>query len=185
MVFVIAFDLHFSLKVFFLFIVFFKPTKFLTNQLTEHSSFLIRRLFAWFDFSVNILLRSNTVFIITRHGLHGKPASYIYRSCYLLQQCGFAKLRFKIGQANFTLNDSRYYVSQKFDHILKILFWFHICRHHIPPDGTTAVALDEFFISESVLESSLPQEEQIMHEGISTSKVSASLLQGNMVPIII
>ena len=27
---------------------------------------------------VNILLWSNTVFIITRHGLHGKPASYIY-----------------------------------------------------------------------------------------------------------
>ena len=113
---------------------------------------------------------------------------YIYRSCYLLQQCGFAKLRFKIGQANFTLNDGRYYVSQKSDHILKILFWmfrFHIYRHHIPPDGTTAVALDEFIISESVLESSLPQEEQVMHEGISTSKVSASLLQGNMVPIII
>ena len=68
---------------------------------------------------VNILLQSNTVFIITRHGLHGKPASYIYRSCYLLQQCGFIKLRFKIGQANFTLNDGRYYVSHKFGHILK------------------------------------------------------------------
>ena len=89
---------------------------------------------------------------------------YIYRSCYLLQQCGFAKLHFKIGQANFTLNDG---------------------RHYILPDGTTTVALDEFLISESVLESSLPQEEQVMHEGISTSKVSASLLQGNMVPIII
>ena len=40
-------------------------------------------------------------------------------------------------------------------------------------------------MAESVLESSLSQEEQVMHEGISTSKVSASLLQGNMVPIII
>ena len=70
-------------------------------------------------FFVNILLWSNMVFIITRHGLHGKPVSYIYGSCYLLQQCGFIKLRFKIGQANFTLNDGRYYVSQKFGHILK------------------------------------------------------------------
>ena len=46
-----------------------------------------------------------------------------------------------------------------FYHILKILFrmfWLYIYKHHIPPDGTTAVALDEFFISESVLESSLP-----------------------------
>jgi len=74
-----------------------------------------------------------------------------------------------------------------FDHILKILFgmfWLYIYKHHIPPDGTTAVALNEFLISESILESSLPQEEQVMREGISTSKVSASLLQGNMVPII-
>ena len=39
-------------------------------------------------------------------------------------------------------------------------------------------------MAECVLESSLPQEEQVMHEGISTSKVSASLLQGNVVPII-
>ena len=50
---------------------------------------------------------------------------------------------------------------------------------------TTTVALEEFLIAESALESSSPQEEQIMHEGISTSKVTASLLQGNMVPIII
>ena len=47
------------------------------------------------------------------------------------------------------------------------------------------MALEEFFIAEGALESSSPQEEQIMHEGISTSKVSASLLQGNTVPIII
>ena len=47
------------------------------------------------------------------------------------------------------------------------------------------MALEEFFIAESALGSSSPQEEQIMHEGISTSKVSASLLQGNTVPIII
>ena len=45
------------------------------------------------------------------------------------------------------------------------------------------MALEEFLIAESALENSSPQEEQIMHEGISTSKVSASLLQGNMVPI--
>ena len=83
-------------------------------------------------------------------------------------------------------NDGRYYVSQRFDHMLKFqIFWFHICRHHTPPDGTTAVALKEFLIAESALDSSSPQEEQIMHEGISTSKVSASLLQGNTVPIII
>ena len=103
--------------------VFFKPTKFSTNQLTEHSSRQSGDYLPGLILVVNILLWSNTVFIITRHGLHGKPASYIYRSCYLLQQCGFAKLRFKVGQANFTLNDGRYYVSQKFDHILKILFW--------------------------------------------------------------
>ena len=36
--------------------------------------------------------------------------------------------------------------------------------------------LKSFFIAEGALESSSPQEEQIMHEGISTSKVSASLL---------
>ena len=68
----LCFTLFFE-RYFVLFIAFFKPTKFSTGshcQLTEHGPFLIRRLFAQFT---------------TRHGLHGKPALYIYRSCYLLQ----------------------------------------------------------------------------------------------------
>ena len=161
---------------------------FLTNQLTEHSSRQSGDYLPGLILVVNILLWSNTVFIITRHGLHGKPALYIYRSCYLLQQCGFIKLRFKIGQPNFTSNDGRYYVSQRFDHMLKFqIFWFYICRHHTPPDGTTAVALEDFLLQKVLWKVHHPKEEQvavIMHEGISTSKVSASLLQGNTVPTI-
>ena len=109
---------------FFFFIAFFlNRQSFSTNQLTEHSSRQSGDYLPSLILVINILLRSNTVFIIPRYGLHGQLASYIYGSCYLLQQCGFIKLRFKIGKANFMLNDGRYYVSQKFDHILKILFW--------------------------------------------------------------
>ena len=66
--FIIAFVLHFFLaRYLFLFIVFFKPTKFSTNQLTEHSS---RQSGDYLPglILVNILLWSNTVFITTRHG---------------------------------------------------------------------------------------------------------------------
>ena len=115
----------FLCKILFSFLLrFFKLTKFSTNQLMEHSSHQSGDYSPGLILVVNILLWSNTVFIITRHGLHGKPVSYIYRSCYLLQQCGFAKLRFKIGLANFTLNDGRYYVSQKFGHILNFFGCF-------------------------------------------------------------
>ena len=53
-------------------------------------SILIRRLFARFDFLLTSYYGVTRCFI-TRHGLHGKPALYIYRSWYLLQQCGFMK----------------------------------------------------------------------------------------------
>ena len=90
--FVFALDLHFSLKVFFCFLLCsLNQQSFLTNQLTKHSSRQSGDYLSGLILVVNILLWSNTVFIITRHGLHGKPALYIYRSCYLLQQCGFMK----------------------------------------------------------------------------------------------
>ena len=128
------------------------------------------------------------MFIITRHGLHGKPTSYIYGSYYLLQWCGFIKLRFKIGQANFTLNDGRYYVSQKFGHILKNFGCFDfmyadiIFRLTVQPRWHFKI-----FIAESTLESSSPKGRASGSDyarRISTSKVSASLLQGNTVPTI-
>ena len=46
--------------------------------MTEHSSRQSRDYLPGLILVVNILLWSNTVFIVTRHGLHGKPASYIY-----------------------------------------------------------------------------------------------------------
>ena len=52
-----------------LFIVFLKPTK--KIQLTEHSSRQSGDYLSGLILVVNILLWSNTVFIITRHGLHG------------------------------------------------------------------------------------------------------------------
>ena len=94
--FVIAFASHFSLQdTFFFFIAFFKPTKFSTNQLTEHSSRQSGDYLPGLILVVNILLWSNTVFIITWHGLHGKPASYIYTGAVIssnsmgLQNCLF------------------------------------------------------------------------------------------------
>ena len=155
----------------------------------EHSSRQSRGYLTGLIRVVNILLWSNTVFIVTQHGLHGKPASYIYTGAVISSNSvGLQKSASRLAKPTSHSTVAGIMYLKIFDHILKILFWMfwlYIYKHHIPPDGTTAVALDEFFISESVLESSLPQEEQIMHEGISTSKVSASLLQGNMVPIII
>ena len=128
------------------------------------------------------------MFIITQHGLHGKPASYIYRSCYLLQLCGFIKLHFKIGQANFTSNDGRYYVSQNLVIYLKISDVLISCMQtsysarRYNRGGTL-----RFLLQKVLWKVHHPKEVQvavIMHEGISTSKVSASLLQGNTVPTI-
>ena len=77
--FVIALDLHFSLKGGFCFLLrFLNRQSFWTNQLMEHSSRQSGDYLPGLILVVNILLWSNTVFIITRHGLHGKPASYIY-----------------------------------------------------------------------------------------------------------
>ena len=70
--FVIALDLHFSLKGGFCFLLcFLNRQSFLTNQLTEHSSRQSGDYLPDLILVVNILLWSNTVFIITRHGLHG------------------------------------------------------------------------------------------------------------------
>lgn len=77
--FVIVFASHFSLKGFFCFLLrFLNRQSFLTNQLTEHSSRQSGDYLPGLILVVNILLWSNTVFIITRHCLYGKPASYIY-----------------------------------------------------------------------------------------------------------
>jgi len=93
--FIIAFASQFSLiDISFFLLHFLNRQHFKTGshcQLTEHGSFLIRRLFARFDFLLTSYYGVIRCFIITRHGLHGKPALYIYRSCYLLQQCGFMK----------------------------------------------------------------------------------------------
>ena len=55
-------------RYFFLFIAFFKPTKFSTNQLTKHSSCQSGDYLPGLILDVNILLWSNTVSITTRHG---------------------------------------------------------------------------------------------------------------------
>ena len=73
-----CFTLFFARYLFLFLLRFFKPTKFSTNQLTEHSSRQSGDYLPGLILVVNILLWSNTVFIITRHGLHGKPTSYIY-----------------------------------------------------------------------------------------------------------
>ena len=67
--FFIALDLHFFFEGFFFafYCVFFKPTKFFTNQLTKHSSRQSGDYLPGLILVVNILLWSNTVFITTRH----------------------------------------------------------------------------------------------------------------------
>ena len=105
---------------------FLNRQSFLTNQLTEHSSRQSGDYLPGLILVVNILLWSSTVFIITRHGLHGKPASYIYTGAV-------------ISSNSMGLQNSA---------------------------SRLAKPTSRSMMAESVLESSLPQE-----EGISTSKV--------------
>ena len=71
-IFVVAFASYFSLKGGFCFLLCsLNQQSFLTNQLTEHSSRQSGDYLSGLILVVNILLWSNTVFIITQHGLHG------------------------------------------------------------------------------------------------------------------
>ena len=85
-------------------------------------------------------------------------------------------------------NDGRYYVSQNFGHILKNFGCFDfmyadiIFRSTVQPQWHFKIFYCRKYFGKFITQRKSVA--VIMHEGISTSKVSASLLQGNTVPTI-
>ena len=135
---------------------------------------------------VNILLWSNTVFIITRYGLHGKPASYIYTGAVIssnsmgLQNSAsrLAKPTSRSTMAGIMyLKNLIIYFKFYFDFIYADI----ILRLTVQPRWHFKI----FILQKILWKVHHPKKAQVavvMHEGILRSRVSASLLQGNTVP---